>query len=43
MNTSPKTCLLIKTVLVKYFADAKCEISAVVLVKFSAHAESEMK
>ena len=32
-----------ETVLVKYFADAKCEISAVALVKFSAHAESEMK
>ena len=33
----------LETVLVKYFADAKCEISAVALVKFSAHAESEMK
>ena len=32
-----------ETVLVKYFADAKCEISAVALVKFSACAESEMK
>ena len=32
-----------ETVLVKYFADAKCEISAVALVKFYAHAESEMK
>ena len=32
-----------ETVLVKYFADAKCEISAEALVKFSAHAESEMK
>ena len=32
-----------ETVLVKYFADAKCEISAEALVKFSACAESEMK
>ena len=32
-----------KRILVKYFADAKCEISAVALVKFFAHAESEMK
>ena len=32
-----------EAVLVKYFADAKCEISAVALVKLSAHAESEMK
>ena len=32
-----------ETVLVKYCADANCEISAVALVKISAHAESEMK
>ena len=32
-----------ETILVKYFADAKCEISAVALVKFFACAESEMK
>ena len=32
-----------ETVLVKYFADAKCEISAEALVKFFACAESEMK
>lgn len=32
-----------ETVLVKYFADAKREISAEALVKFSACAESEMK
>ncbi len=33
----------LKRILVKYFADAKCEISTVALVKFSAQAESEMK
>ena len=32
-----------ETVLVKYFADAKCEISAVALVKLSAYAKSERK